>query len=144
MYLMYRQYLSGLLGLPPKDLDMSSISSALNNYHNKTAPNVAMFLGHGPIRVGAVGMEDVPLRGEVLKHAVRTMEESFEQGACGFATGLSYYPNSFSDSEELVQSAKWPLATTRHSLFIPEITTLTVLILVVALKRRWRSDDVRA
>ena len=106
MYLMYRQYLSGLLGLPPKDLDMSSISSALNNYHNKTAPNVAMFLGHGPIRVGAVGMEDVPLRGEVLQQAVRTMEESFEQGACGFATGLSYYPNSFSDSEELVQLCK--------------------------------------
>ena len=37
-YLMYRQYLSGLLGLPPEDLDMSSISSALGNYHNKTAP----------------------------------------------------------------------------------------------------------
>ena len=105
-YLMYRQYLSGLLGLPPEDLDMSSISSALNNYHHKTAPNVAMFLGHGPIRLGAVGMEDVPLRGEVLRQATRTMEESFEQGACGFATGLSYYPNSFSDSEELVQLCK--------------------------------------
>jgi len=105
-YLMYRQYLSGLLGLPPEDLDMSSISSALGNYNNKTAPNVAMFLGHGPIRVGAVGMEDVPLRGGVLKQAIQTMEESFEQGACGFATGLSYYPNSFSDSEELVELCK--------------------------------------
>jgi N-acyl-D-amino-acid deacylase len=105
-YLMYRQYLSGLLGLPPEDMDMSSISSALDNYHHNTAPNVAMFLGHGPIRLGAVGMEDVPLRGEVLKQATRMMEESFEQGACGFATGLSYYPNSFSDSEELVQLCK--------------------------------------
>jgi N-acyl-D-amino-acid deacylase len=105
-YLMYRQYLSGLLGLPPEDLDMSSISSALNNYHHKTAPNVAMFLGHGPIRLGAVGMEDVPLRDEALKVAIRTMEEAFEQGACGFATGLSYYPNSFSDSEELVELCK--------------------------------------
>ena len=105
-YLMYRQYLSGLLGLPPEDLDMSSIGSALNNYHHKTAPNVAMFLGHGPIRLGAVGMEDVPLRGEVLRLAIRTMEESFEQGACGFATGLSYYPNSFSDSQELVELCK--------------------------------------
>ncbi len=105
-YLMYRQYLSGLLGLPPEDLDMSSIGSALNNYHHKTAPNVAMFLGHGPIRLGAVGMEDVPLRGEVLRLAIRTMEESFERGACGFATGLSYYPNSFSDSQELVELCK--------------------------------------
>jgi N-acyl-D-amino-acid deacylase len=51
-------------------------------------------------------MEDVPLRGGVLKQAIQTMEESFEQGACGFATGLSYYPNSFSDSEELVELCK--------------------------------------
>lgn len=106
MYVMYRQYLSGLLGLPPEDLDMSSVNSALGNYHRKTACNVAMFLGHGPLRLGAVGMRDVPLRDDALKQAVRTMEESFEQGACGFATGLSYYPNSFSDSDELVELCK--------------------------------------
>ena len=105
-YLMYRQYLSGLLGLPPEDLDMSSISSALGNYHRKTACNVAMFLGHGPVRLSAVGMQDVPLRDDALKQAVRTMEESFEQGACGFATGLSYFPNSYSDSDELVELCK--------------------------------------
>ncbi len=105
-YLMYRQYLSGLLGLPPKDLDFSSISSARLNYDRKTACNVAMFLGHGPVRLNAVGMQDTPLRDDALKRAVRVMEEAFEQGACGFATGLSYYPNSFSDSDELVQLCK--------------------------------------
>ena len=75
---MYRQYLSGLLGLPPEDLDMSSISSALENYHHKTAPNVAMFLGHGPVRIHSVGMEDVPLTGKTLEHAKSLMAESFE------------------------------------------------------------------
>jgi len=105
-YTMYRRYLSGLLGLPPEDLDMSSVSSALGNYHHKTACNVAMFLGHGPVRLSAVGMQDVPLRNDALKQAVRIMEEAFEQGACGFATGLSYYPNSFSDSDELVELCK--------------------------------------
>jgi len=105
-YSMYRQYLSGLLGLPPEDLDMSSISSALENYHHKTAPNVATFLGHGPIRINSVGMEDVALTGKALEHAKSLMAASFEQGACGFSTGLSYYPNSFSDSNELVELCK--------------------------------------
>ena len=36
-YAMYRWYLSGILGLPPDDLDMSSIEAARSNYHKKTS-----------------------------------------------------------------------------------------------------------
>ena len=100
-YRMYRWYLSGILGLPPEDLDMSSIEAARANYHRNTSCNVATFAGHGPIRVGAAGMQDVPLIGQRLETAKQILRESLEQGAVGFSTGLSYYPNSFSDTDEL-------------------------------------------
>ncbi len=100
-YRMYRWYLSGILGFAPENLDMSSIEASRKNYHHKTSCNVATFAGHGPIRLEAAGMNDVPLTGDRLTAAKNLLRESFEQGAVGFATGLSYYPNSWSDTEEL-------------------------------------------
>ncbi|MBN4064685.1 amidohydrolase family protein [Dehalococcoides mccartyi] len=100
-YKMYRWYLSGILGWAPENLDMSSIEASKKNYHGKTSCNVATFAGHGPIRLEAAGMNDVPLTGDKLEAAKNLLRESLEQGAVGFATGLSYYPNSWSDTEEL-------------------------------------------
>ena len=105
-YAMYRWYLSGILGLPPDDLDMSSIEAARSNYHKKTSCNVAMFAGHGPIRLETVGFKDIPLVGQDMNNAKNLLRESIEQGACGFSTGLSYYPNSYSDTKELIELCK--------------------------------------
>ena len=105
-YRMYRHYLSGILGLPPEDLDMSSMAASKENYHRKTSCNVAAFIGHGPVRLNAAGMQDVPLRGETLETAKRLVRESLEQGAVGFATGLSYFPHTYSDTDELVEFCK--------------------------------------
>lgn len=105
-YRMYRWYLSGILGLPPEDLDMSSIEAARANYHQKTSCNVAMFAGHGPVRLEAVGFQDVPLTGAGLVRAKGVLRDALEQGACGFATGLSYYPHSYSDTDEMVELCK--------------------------------------
>ncbi|GIT18009.1 MAG: hypothetical protein CM1200mP39_08150 [Dehalococcoidia bacterium] len=58
---MYRWYLSGILGLAPEQLDMSSIEMSKKHYHRKTSCNVATFAGHGPIRLESAGMNDVPL-----------------------------------------------------------------------------------
>jgi N-acyl-D-amino-acid deacylase len=102
-YRMYRWYLSGLLGLPPEDLDMSSIAAFLGNYHRKVAINVVALVPHGAIRISAVGFKDVPLRGQKLEKAKRLVSEGIEQGARGFATGMSYYPNSYSDTAELIE-----------------------------------------
>ncbi|SVB58722.1 uncharacterized protein METZ01_LOCUS211576, partial [marine metagenome] len=105
-YPMYRWYLSGILGLPPVNIDMSSIEAARKNYHKKTACNVAMFAAHGPIRIESIGMNDKPLKGKPLSKALKLLSQSLEQGAVGFSTGLSYYPNSYSDTEELIELMK--------------------------------------
>ncbi len=105
-YKLYRQYLSGILGLPDDGLDMSSMEAARKNYHRKTSCNVAAFLGHGPVRLNVLGMKDTPLRGKDLDHAKGLVEENLAQGAVGFATGLSYYPQSYSDTAELIELCK--------------------------------------
>ena len=41
-----------------------------------------------------------------LETAKRLVRESMEQGAVGFATGLSYFPHTYSDTDELVELCK--------------------------------------
>jgi len=72
----------------------------------KTGLNVAAQLAHSPLRAEAVGYSDVPLVGESLKSAINLMKKSLDEGAVSFSTGLSYYPASFGDTEELVELCK--------------------------------------
>jgi N-acyl-D-amino-acid deacylase len=98
---MYRRYLSGLLGLPPDDLDMSSIAAAREHYDGK-ACNVVQLVPHGAVRISTAGFHDTPLRGDLLATADGIVRQGIADGARGFSTGLSYYPNSYSDSDELI------------------------------------------
>ena len=105
-YMAYRKYMGGILGLPPKNLDMSSVSAFRSHYHKKTAINTAYLVAHGAIRLESAGFHDVPLTGDILKHAKRLIREGIEQGAVGFATGMSYHPQSWSDTEEMIELCK--------------------------------------
>jgi N-acyl-D-amino-acid deacylase len=102
-YRVFRRYLSGILGKPPEDLDMSSVAAFRSHYHKKTAINTAYLVPHGAVRLEAAGFRDVPLAGETLDHARRLVREGMEQGAVGFCTGLSYLPAAWSDTDEIVE-----------------------------------------
>ena len=99
-------YLSGILGNPPEYFDGTSFESAKKFYHKKSKINVAVFAGHGPLRLNLTGMNDIPLEGDLLKKAKYKLEESLEQGAAGFSTGLDYYPQTFSNTQELIELSK--------------------------------------
>ena len=101
-YKTYRRYLSGILGEPPEDLDMSSVAAFRSHYHKKVSINTAYNIAHGAIRLETVGFEDVPLRGDALDKALDLVRQGMEEGAVGFATGMSYHPNAWSDTDELV------------------------------------------
>ena len=105
-YRLNRRYLAGLLGEPPEDLDMSSVAAFRSHYHNKTAINTAYCIPHGAIRLETVGFYDKPLTGDALDKAKRLIREGMEQGAVGLATGMSYFPNAWSDTDELVELCK--------------------------------------
>ena len=102
-YRVYRRYLAGILGEPPQDLDMSTVAAFRSHYHKKVAINTAYCVAHGAIRLETLGFHDVPLVGDALHKAKRLITEGIEQGAVGFATGMSYFPNSWSDTEEMVE-----------------------------------------
>ena len=93
-YSEYRRYLSGILGLPPVDLDMSSVSKFKSHYHNKAAINTAYCIPHGAVRLEAVGFKDAPLLGKDLQKARELVKRGMEDGAVGLATGMSYFPNA--------------------------------------------------
>ena len=97
----YGRYIAGLYGPPPTGLDMSTMTAFRSHYDGKGC-NVAVQAPHGPVRLESVGFEDVPLEGAGLAKAERMIAEAMEQGATGFSTGLSYYPNSYSNTDELV------------------------------------------
>ena len=105
-YRVYRRYLAGLLGEPPEDLDMRSVAAFRSHYHKKVAINTAYCVAHGAVRLETLGFHDVPLTGAALEKAKRLVRDGMEQGAVGFATGMSYFPNSWSDTTEMVELCK--------------------------------------
>ena len=105
-YLENRTYLSGILGLPPAELDMSSIESFRTHYHKKVAINTAYLIPHGAIRLNVLGFRDKPLDKASMAHAKDLIREGISQGAVGIATGMSYFPNAWSDTQELIELCK--------------------------------------
>ena len=105
-YRAQRRYLSGILGLPPDDLDMSSVAAFRSHYHEKVSVNTAYPVSHGALRIEAVGFRDSPLTGGALEHAKDLLRQGMEQGAVGLATGMSYHPNAWSTTGELVELCK--------------------------------------
>ena len=105
-YLANRRYLSGILGLPPEKLDMSTVAAFKSHYDRKVSINTAYCIAHGAIRLETVGFKDMPLRGEQLDKAKNLIRQGMEEGAVGLATGMSYFPNAWSDTDELVELCK--------------------------------------
>lgn len=101
-----RRYLAGLLGEPPAGLDMSSITAFRSHYHKKVSINTAYPIPHGAVRLESVGFHDKPLEGASLDKARQIIRDGMEQGAVGLSTGMSYLPNAWSTTEELIELCK--------------------------------------
>ena len=68
--------------------------------------NVAHLVGHGAVRVAAMGYEArEPTRGE-LERMRELTAEAMEAGAYGLSTGLIYPPGIFAKTDEIVEVAK--------------------------------------
>ncbi len=98
----YRRYNAGLNGDPDLPWEWTSVAEYRRLYHRRGAVNTAHLIGHGPIRLEAAGMEDVPLTGKRLDRALGLLEQGLQAGAVGFSTGLSYFPHFWADTQELV------------------------------------------
>ena len=99
----YGSYLAGLNGPLPDHLTWSSVAEFRRLFHRTTSINTVYQVPHGALRLETMGFADVPLEGALLKKAQDLLAQGFEEGAAAFSTGLSYYPCSFGDTQELIE-----------------------------------------
>jgi N-acyl-D-amino-acid deacylase len=83
-----------------------------------TALNVVQLVGHGALRIAAMGFARRPPTGDELKTMQRLLADAIEQGAWGLSTGLIYAPGSFATTEEIVEVAR---AMRRRGLYASHI-----------------------
>ncbi len=119
---MYYKFLSGLNGSPDIPLDWSSVNQFRMKFDGTVAINTAYQVPHGALRLETVGMQDVPLVGTNLAKAKDLLDQGLKEGAVAFSTGLSYYPNSFSDTEEMVELCK--VVAANDSVYATHIRTV--------------------
>ena len=99
----YRRYLAGVYGNPELAYDWSSVAEFRARFDRRVAVNTVYLVPHGPVRLEVLGMADAPLVGEALARAQALVERGLAEGAVGLSTGLSYYPHSYSDTDEIVE-----------------------------------------
>jgi len=66
-----------------------------------TSINVAGLVGHGPVRVAAMGFEQRPPTADELRTMCSLLQRSIDEGAFGWSTGLIYTPGSYAELNEL-------------------------------------------
>ncbi|GAB3009699.1 amidohydrolase family protein [Amycolatopsis acidiphila] len=63
--------------------------------------NLAPLVGHGALRIAAVGTGREAVTQDLLGSLCGLLEESLEQGAFGMSTGLTYVPSGFAEVPEI-------------------------------------------
>src|SRR5262245_5813802 len=64
--------------------------------------NVAVLIGHGSLRAGAMGLEQRAPTAEEMNRMRAWVREGVEAGAVGLSTGLIYEPGRYARTEEII------------------------------------------
>ncbi|MFN8523794.1 MAG: D-aminoacylase [Chloroflexota bacterium] len=99
---MLRAHLHALNGNPDIGWDWTSVASYLERFDRKASVNVAYLVPHCAVRAEVLGMEDGLASPAELARMCALVEEGMADGAVGFATGLDYTPQFWSNTDELV------------------------------------------
>jgi N-acyl-D-amino-acid deacylase len=68
--------------------------------------NIALQVGHGAVRIAAMGFENRKPSADEIRRMQRLIAQAMEDGAVGFSTGLIYSPSGYSEIQELVALAE--------------------------------------
>jgi N-acyl-D-amino-acid deacylase len=68
--------------------------------------NIVHCVGHGALRIAAMGFENRPAGPDELRAMERLLGEAMDAGAFGFSTGLVYPPSAYAVTSELVGLAR--------------------------------------
>ena len=89
--------------------------------------NVAHFVGHGALRIAAMGFEARPAGPDDLRAMERRLGEAMDAGAFGFSTGLVYPPSAYSETDELIALARFMVG--RGGLYFSHIRGESAMLL---------------
>jgi N-acyl-D-aspartate/D-glutamate deacylase len=68
--------------------------------------NVVPFVGHGTLRIAAMGLEQRPPTADETRRLAALLGEALDAGAFGLSTGLIYAPSVYAATDELVALAR--------------------------------------
>jgi N-acyl-D-amino-acid deacylase len=111
---MWRRHLSGLNGDPAVPWDWRSFGEYLDRCGG-AAINMVSLVGHGPLRLHALGMENRSATTAELDVMCTVLDQALSEGAIGFSTGLIYSPCVYGDTEELIALGR---VIARHGSFM--------------------------
>ena len=95
------------LALPPLAWDWTTFGSYLDVLRRHgLSINVAPLVGHGTVRLLAMGLGDGRPTPDQRRAMVTEVRRAMDDGAAGLSTGLIYAPGVFADTDELVDLAR--------------------------------------
>ena len=77
--------------------------------------NFVPMVGHGTVRIDAMGFENRSPTGAELARMKATVREAMDAGAFGFSVGLAYAPGDYARNDEVIELAK--VAAARGGIF---------------------------
>ncbi|MCX5906634.1 MAG: amidohydrolase family protein, partial [Deltaproteobacteria bacterium] len=93
--------------LPPAGLDWTDFAHYADRLEGLgLGLNLMPLVGHGTLRIAAMGSDDRAPSPIELKQMEDLLAEMLRQGAWGMSTGLIYPPGSFAKTEELIALGK--------------------------------------
>jgi N-acyl-D-amino-acid deacylase len=81
------------------------VASYLEQFDGRVSVNIAFLVGNAPLRIAAVGWDDVPADARAVGKMMAMLREGMEAGAWGVSSGLDYPPGSYASTEELAALA---------------------------------------
>ena len=68
---------------------------------SKPGINILPLVGHGTLRIAAMGVSKRPPTGQEMTHMKESISEAMKAGAFGMSTGLSYVPGEYAAAAEI-------------------------------------------
>jgi N-acyl-D-amino-acid deacylase len=93
---------AGLDGRPDLDYDWTSVESYLRRYDGTVSLNIATLVGNSPLRIAALGWDDVPADPAAVDRMRGLLRDGMAEGAFGLSSGLDYPPGGYATTDELI------------------------------------------
>ncbi len=101
---LYQDYIVQIASNSSLKIGWTGVKGFINQLNKKGfANNLALLIGHGNLRIGAMGMDNRPPTEKELDVMKRLLEQSMKAGAKGLSTGLMYPPGFYCEISELIE-----------------------------------------